>query len=79
MYLIPVILVKKVYGQETNDDHRPSDTPANPQSEADHQNREMFRSQKVRDVVLCGECSKPRCIYSNKKLTTEQVCTIINY
>ena len=36
-------------------------------------------SQKVRDVVLCGECSKPRCIYSNKKLTTEQVCTIVNY
>ncbi|XP_056009061.1 uncharacterized protein LOC130051279 [Ostrea edulis] len=62
----------EVYGRETNDNHRPGAAPANAQSEVDRQNRELFKSQKVRDVVFCGECSKPRCVYSNKKMTTEQ-------
>ena len=28
---------------------------------------------KVRGVIFCTECSKPRCIYSQSKLTHEQI------
>lgn len=59
------------------DAHRPSAAPASPQCEVDRQNRDLFKNQKVRDVVICGECGKPRCIYSNKKLTTDQVRDIV--
>ncbi|XP_055995645.1 uncharacterized protein LOC130046796 [Ostrea edulis] len=62
-----------MYGQETGDEHRPSaQVRDDPASVNDRINREIFKTQKVRDVIVCGECSKPRCVYSDKKLTREQ-------
>ncbi|XP_048735490.2 uncharacterized protein LOC125650953 [Ostrea edulis] len=55
------------------DEHRPSaQVRDDPASVNDRINREIFKTQKVRDVIVCGECSKPRCVYSDKKLTREQ-------
>lgn len=63
-----------MYSQETGDEHRPSaQVRDDPASVNDRINREIFKTQKVRDVIVCGECSKPRCVYSDKKLTREQV------
>ena len=63
-----------MYGQNTDDTYIPSaqvqETPA---TVNDRRNKEVFKTQKVRDVVVCEECLKPRCIYSDKKLTREQV------
>ncbi|XP_056008509.1 uncharacterized protein LOC130051170 [Ostrea edulis] len=64
---------QEMYGQETGDEHRPSaQVRDDPASVNDRINREIFKTQKVRDVIVCGECSKPRCVYSDKKLTREQ-------
>ena len=32
----------------------------------------QVKAERVRCVVHCGECSKPRCIYSVKKLTLQE-------
>ncbi|CAC5366418.1 unnamed protein product [Mytilus coruscus] len=63
----------QLYGMMTNDKHRPSF--ANVQgieAEADKINRDVLKSGKSRDVILCSECFKPRCVYSNTKMTREQ-------
>ena len=36
-------------------------------SETDKGNKELFLAQKVRDVIKCSACKRPRCIYSNGK------------
>ena len=32
----------------------------------------MFKGERVRDVVECSNCSKPRCIYSSYSLSSKQ-------
>ena len=41
--------------------------------DADKSNRDSIKAQKVRDAIICCECSKPRCVYSMQKLSTAQV------
>lgn len=63
-----------MYGQVTGDTYRPSaQVQDDPATANDRRNRDTFKTQNVRDVIVCGECSKPRCVYSDKKLTREQV------
>ena len=63
-----------MYGQNTDDAYMPSaQVLENPATVNDQRNREVFKTQKEWGVVVCEECLKPRCIYSDKKLTREQV------
>ncbi|WAR05775.1 hypothetical protein MAR_021144, partial [Mya arenaria] len=47
--------------------------------EDDKQNRDIFKVEKVRDAVLCGECHKPRCVFSAKTLDRQQLFEIKHY
>ena len=63
-----------MYGQNTDDTYMQSaQVLENPATVNDQRNREVFKTQKVCGIVVCEECLKPRCIYSDKKLTREQV------
>ncbi|CAC5419773.1 unnamed protein product [Mytilus coruscus] len=63
----------ELYGQNTGEEqHRPGAAHNADENENDKQRRDLFKNTKVREVVLCSECSKPRCIFSEKKLSREQ-------
>lgn len=66
-----------MYGKKVDDSHRPSSKPNINFSEdawnADKQNRDTLKTQRARDVISCGECGKSRLVYSQSKLTHEQV------
>ena len=60
-----------VYGKPTSEKFRPkSKSPASAQKPA----QKPFRlaAETVIDAVVCGECLKPRCVYSVRRLTQEQ-------
>ncbi|XP_052268364.1 uncharacterized protein LOC127869745 [Dreissena polymorpha] len=60
----------------TRDKYRPSTRPCGTYDEElqnhDKENREILRNEKLRDAVLCGECSRPRCVFSPNKLDRQQ-------
>ena len=60
-------------GTATTDEHRPSLQKQGSRTvEAKKQgcSTAMFTAQRVRQVVKCGECAKPSCIYSQTTLPT---------
>ncbi|XP_062592839.1 uncharacterized protein LOC134254331, partial [Saccostrea cucullata] len=67
---------QEVYGKKVDDSHRPSSKQNSDFSEeaqnADKQNRDTLKTQKARDIIPCGECGKPRLLFSPSKLTHEQ-------
>lgn len=71
-----------MYGKKVDDSHRPSSKPNISFSEdaqnADKQNRDTLKTQRARDVISCGECGKSRLVYSQSKLTHEQVLFFVN-
>ena len=68
-----------VYGKEVSEKDRPSLKGSWEDEEAvaaDTSNKDLFNAAKVRDVIVCQECYKPRCIYAKGKLSwTERVAT----
>lgn len=69
-----VVIDFQLYGMMTNDKHRPSFANIQgPEAEADRINRDVLKSGKSRDVILCSECFTPRCVYSNTKMSREEV------
>ena len=42
-----------------------------PASKEDKENKSVLVSSKVGQVISCSQCSKPRCIYTNAKITNE--------
>lgn len=62
----------ELYGQNNKEEHRPGATHNAEENVNDKLRRDLFKNVKVRDVILCSECSKPRCIFAEKKLTREQ-------
>ena len=63
-----------LYGQDPSDKDRPSHIPG-PSEEAkqvDKGRKSLLVCGKVRRAIVCGECHKPRCIYSKTKLSQEQ-------
>ena len=69
---------KELYGSDPSDVDRPSRVPT-PSDEAkgvDKAMKGLLVCGKVRGVIICIECSKPRCIYSHSKLTHEQIQVI---
>ncbi|XP_033730726.1 uncharacterized protein LOC117320173 [Pecten maximus] len=65
-----------VYGKDVDETHRPSaqnSTDFDDSSvEMDRRNREILKAGKARDIIICGECSKPRVVYSGNKMSREQ-------
>ena len=41
-------------------------------TEVDRAHKAVLKNTKVRKVIVCGECHKPRCIYAASKLNREQ-------
>lgn len=62
-----------VYGQPPSDKDRPSRVPepSEEAKEVDKGRKSLLVRGKVRGVMECGECSKPRCIYSPSKLASK--------
>ena len=63
----------EVYGEVPNEADRPSlqNHDRKDKDDIDKQNRKLLScSGKVRMALQCGECFKPRCVYSNAKLTS---------
>ncbi|KAK3092075.1 hypothetical protein FSP39_024978 [Pinctada imbricata] len=66
----------QVYGNEVDDSHRPSRNSSgcfpDELEEQDRQHRDIFKTQKARDVVKCMDCLKPRLVFCNSKLSPSQ-------
>ena len=60
-------MITEVHGKVWNEADRPSlRNHAKGDSHTDKQNRKLLStSGKVRTAVGCGECFKPRCVYSD--------------
>ncbi|XP_045162284.2 uncharacterized protein LOC123527081 [Mercenaria mercenaria] len=67
---------EEVYGKsQTLDKYRPSAKHGDFEDdliEEDKKNRDILKAQKVRDVIKCGECNKPRLVYSSSRTERAQ-------
>ena len=63
-----------IFGQIPGEKGRPSyvPTPSEDARQIDREHKGILVKAKVRAVVCCGECHKPRCIYSNSKLSPQE-------
>ena len=63
-----------MYGKAVDESDCPSTKPASRNEEVDKRRKAILVSSKVRCIMTCNECFKPRCVYSKSKLTkAEQV------
>ena len=61
-----------LFGKPPDEKDCPS-SQITPAAQVDKNMKEILVNTKVRAVIICGECVKPRCVYSKKKLSaTEQ-------
>ena len=60
---------EKLYGSTPNEKDRPSMKFPKELKEEGDLHKDMMVSAKVRGVIKCLMCRKPRCFYSNAKLT----------
>ena len=65
---------ENVFGKPISESDQPSlvAVPTDEQKQTDRDRRSLLVATKVRTIITCGECSKPRCIYANTNLTREQ-------
>ena len=59
----------QMYGKTTTDSHRPSCQSEQVEKEIDKQHRALLIAARVRDVLVCCECSKPRCVFAATRLS----------
>ena len=64
----------EVVAKPLSEKDRPSyiPKPSDESKEIDKQNRKLLVRAKVRAVVECTDCCKPRCVFSNSKLTADE-------
>ena len=62
----------KLFGKETSEINRPSLKFSLESTEADKVNKDFLVAQRVRDVIKCSNCSRPRCIFAAAKLSYNQ-------
>ena len=58
---------EELYGQLPSEVDRPSLAASSVTSEAkeaDKENKKLMIAAKVRDIIVCIDCKKPRCVYS---------------
>ena len=62
------------YGTKPLVKDQPSTKPSSDEeaAEADRKHKPILKNTKVRKVIACGECHKPRCIYAAARLAREQ-------
>ena len=65
---------RDLYGQLSTEVDRPSlvPTPSEESKERDKGRKAILVCGKVRCTVTCGECHKPRCVYSMSKLIAQE-------
>ncbi|XP_046341796.2 uncharacterized protein LOC124122725 [Haliotis rufescens] len=66
-----------VYGTDTTDSARPSLSSVTMSSIREKQNRKILTANKVRESVTCVECRKPRCVYSDTRLSCKDKTALI--
>ena len=60
---------ESLYGTKPSEKDKPSLKFSLESSDEDKNHKSILVAQKVRAVIPCSSCLKPRCIYSNSKLT----------
>lgn len=61
-----------LFGKDPDEKDCPS-SQKTAEAEIDEKHKGVLVSAKVRTVIICGQCLKPRCVYSRRKLNvTEQ-------
>ena len=65
---------EEVYGKEPSDKDRPSSksTSNSEAAEVDAKHKALLKNTKVRQLIFCEECLKPRCIYAVSRLSKEE-------
>lgn len=68
----------EVIGKPLSEKDRPSyvPKPSDEAKEIDKNNRKLLVKAKVRAVIECTNCFKPRCVYSISKLSAEEVIAV---
>ena len=61
-----------LYGLNVDERDCPSIKPASQGAEADNRRKAILVNSKVRCIMTCHVCFKPRCVYSKAKLTKEE-------
>lgn len=61
-----------LYGKAVDERDCPSMQPASHSDEVDKRRKAFLVSCKVRSIMTCHECFKPRCVYSKNKFTKEE-------
>jgi hypothetical protein len=62
----------EVYGQCPSEEDRPSLAPTSTSEakEADKENKKLLVAGKVRTIIVCSDCNKPRCVYAAASLAS---------
>ena len=66
----------ELYRTETSERDRPSLKYCLEANVNDTENKELLSSQRVRDIITCTNCLKPRCIYASSKFNHVQIIAV---
>ena len=71
--------LKEVFWKPLSSKDRPSHvaSPTEEQKQTDKDRKTLLVAGKVHGIIKCGECFKPRCIYSSAKLTRQEETEIV--
>ena len=62
----------ELYGQLTSEADRPSSVVTSDAKAADIENKKLLIASKVCGVIVCVECTKPRCVYAASTLSYQE-------
>ena len=67
---------KDLYGKDVDEKDRPSIKPSSHGEEVDKKRKDIITSSKIRCILICQECFKPRCVYAKTKLKPDEKSAI---
>ena len=62
----------ELYGQPPSEADRPSSVVTSDAKAADVESKRLLIASKVRGVIVCVECNKPRCVYAASTLSYQE-------
>ena len=64
----------EIYGQSPSEEDRPSLAPTSTfeAKEADKENKKLLIGGKMRSIIVCSVCNKPRCVYAAANLASAE-------
>ena len=65
-----------LYGKGVDEKDHPSIKPVSHSEEVDRKQKDIIVSSKVRCILTCQECFKPRCVYAKSKLKPDEKSAI---